>query len=82
MLRTYGDTLKYEYIYDKQGDLSEEIFTADHDNEMAGYYAGTYVMTYSYEYDLAGNIVHSAEKHEDDWSIVTDYRAVRVIKAV
>ena len=80
VLRTYGDTLKYEYIYDKDGNLSEEIFTADHDNEMAGYYAGTYVTTYSYEYDLAGNIVHSAEKHEDDWNVFTDYRAVRVIK--
>ena len=81
MLRTYGGTLKYEYIYDKNGDLSEEIFTADHDNEMAGYYAGTYVMTYSYEYDLAGNIIRSVKKYEDDRSVFTDYRAVRVIKA-
>ena len=81
VLRTYGGTLKYEYIYDKNGDLSEEIFTADHDNEIANYSAGTYVTTYSYEYDLAGNIIRSVKKYEDDLSIVTDYRAVRVIKA-
>lgn len=80
VLRTYGGTLKYEYIYDKNGDLSEEIFTADHDNEMANYSAGTYVTTYSYEYDLAGNIIRSVKKYEDDRSVFTDYRAVRVIK--
>ncbi len=34
----------------------------------------------SYSYDHAGNIVHSAEKHEDDRSVFTDYRAVRVIR--
>lgn len=82
VLRTYGDTLKYEYIYDKNGDLSEEIFTADNDNEVANYSAGTYVTMYSYEYDLAGNIIRSVEKREDDWSVLTDYRAVRVIKSV
>lgn len=80
VLRTYGGTLKYEYIYDKDGNLSEEIFTADHDNEMANYSAGTYVTTYSYEYDLAGNIIRSVKKYEDDRSVFTDYRAVRVIK--
>lgn len=80
VLRTYGGTLKYEYIYDKNGDLSEEIFTADHDNEMANYSAGTYVTTYSYEYDLAGNIIRSVKKYEDDRSVFTDYRAVKVIR--
>lgn len=80
-LRSYGDTLTYEYIYDKDGNLSEEIYTADHDNDMAGYSAGTIVTKYSYEFDLAGNIIHRIEKCENYQSVVTDYKAVRVIKA-
>ena len=34
----------------------------------------------SYSYDYAGNIIRSVKKYEDDLSVFTDYRAVRVIK--
>lgn len=77
---TYGDTYKYEYIYDEYGNLTEMIYTIDNDNEMVGYSMGTFVTEYSYDFDFAGNAIRSAEKYEDEWVTVTEYRAIKVIK--
>lgn len=77
---TYGDTHKYEYIYDEDGNLTEMINTNDHDNEMVGYSKGSFVTRYSYEFDFAGNVIRSAEKYEDEWVTVTEYRAIKVIR--
>ncbi len=77
---TYGDTYKYEYIYDEYGNLTEMIYTIDNDNEMVGYSMGTFVTEYSYDFDFAGNVIRSAEKYEDEWVTVTEYRAIKVIR--
>lgn len=79
-LGTYnGDTLTWEYIYDENGNLIEEIRTNDGDNEMVGYSKGSFVTRNWYEFDLAGNVIKVTSNYEDEYITVTKYRAVRTL---
>ena len=80
ILGTYsGDILTWEYVYDKYGNLTEEINTNSDYNEMVGYLKGTFTTTYRHKFDLAGNVTETVTTYSDGQKDLTRYRAVRVI---
>ena len=73
------ETKLYEYVYDRYGNLTKEILAYDSTDKTIGTLREVVSKTYTYEFDLAGNILETRASSGDHTKI-TKYRAVRVIR--